>query len=75
LGPHCFSAGLLHHLVINEPLADMPDLNVTVIGFPELALFELRLWFLAFLHFHSNQTIAGLVLFIPTPEHIPPKRP
>jgi hypothetical protein len=36
LGPDCFSAGLLHHLVINEPFANVPDLNVAVIGFPEL---------------------------------------
>jgi len=28
LGPHCSLAWLLLHLVINEPLPDVPDLNV-----------------------------------------------
>ena len=36
LGPHCSLARLLHHLVINEPLADVPDQNVACIGLPEL---------------------------------------
>jgi len=38
MSPHCFFSWVLHHLVINEPLADVPDLDVAVIGFPELAL-------------------------------------
>jgi len=42
LGPHSPYAWLLHHLVINEPLADVPDLNVAAIGFPELAFFQCR---------------------------------
>jgi hypothetical protein len=36
LGPHCLSSRLLHHLVINEPFAKVPDLNVAVSGLPEL---------------------------------------
>jgi hypothetical protein len=44
LGPHCFSAGLLHNLVINEPLADVPDLNVAAIRFPELSKSNCCYW-------------------------------
>ena len=40
LGTHGSLAWLLHHLVINESLANVPDLNVAVIGFPELTFCE-----------------------------------
>ena len=37
LGPNPPFARLLHHRVINKPLADVPDLNIAALGLPELA--------------------------------------
>jgi hypothetical protein len=53
---HRFLPKLLHHLVVNEPLADVPDLNVAAIRFPELPLFQLGKWLCAHFHRGSNPT-------------------
>ena len=37
-----FVVWLLHHLVINEQLANVPDFDVVAVGLPELPCFQLR---------------------------------
>ena len=44
MSPHSFSAGLLHHLVINEPFADVPEVNIASVGFPELSRSNCCYW-------------------------------
>ena len=42
VGPGFFMVRLLHHLVINEQLADVPDFDVVAVRLPELPGFQLR---------------------------------
>jgi len=64
LRPHGFLSNLPHHLVINEPLANVPDVNVALGGLPKLSLFQLGEWLSACFHCESNQTITELASFI-----------
>jgi len=42
VGPGCFVFRLLHHLVIDEQLANVPDFDLVAVGLPKLTGFQLR---------------------------------